>query len=127
MGTVASACIVSAVEGPAAAASARARRDVQPAPTPIPGGIDLGGGLIIHTFAPGDPSITLPFTGVTLGGLDVEPGTITDFDGSSAVAYHVGAASGSDGMTYDLETDIRAYEGTYVVAGEEHRGSFALV
>jgi len=87
---------------------------VAPAPQPIPGGLEIGGSLI-HTFGPGDPAVTLPFTGATLGGFDVEPGTITDFDGSSAVAYHVGTARGSDGIMYNLETDMRALEGNYIV------------
>jgi hypothetical protein len=100
---------------------------VTPAPNPIPGGIDLGGGTVIHVFAPGDPDITLPFTGVTLQGLDVEPGTITDFNGSSAVAFHVGTAQGSDGGTYNLETDMRAFEGEFVVGGVTHRGAFGFV
>ncbi len=99
-------------------------------PNPIPGGLDLDpgpGAAIIHVFAPGDPSITLPFTGGTLGGFDVEPATITDFRGSSAVAFHVGTARGSDGNAYNLETDIRAFVGEYVVDGVTHRGSFGFV
>ena len=102
---------------------------VLPAPNPIPGGaFDVGPPLgVIHVFAPGDPSITLPFTGLTLGGFDVEPSTITDFEGSSALAFHVGSARGSDGKTYNLETDIRAFEGRYVVDGVTHRGAFAFV
>jgi hypothetical protein len=96
-------------------------------PSPIPGGIELAPGLVIHVFAPGNPAVTLPFTGITLQGLDVEPTTITDFNGSTAVAYHVGTARASDGRTYNLETDIRAFEGEYVVDGVSHRGSFALV
>jgi hypothetical protein len=103
------------------------RRGVPPAPNPIPGGIDLGSGLVIHIFGPGDPSVTLPFTQITLQGFDVEPGTITDFRGSSAVAYHVGTARASDGRTYNLETDIRAFEGEYIVDGVTRRGAFALV
>jgi hypothetical protein len=83
--------------------------------------------LVIHVFGPGDPAVTLPFTGITLQGVDIEPSTITDFNGSTAVAYHVGSARGSDGKTYNLETDIRAFDGEYVVDGETHRGSFALV
>lgn len=126
VGTAASACVVGA-GGLPAAASARGRRSIQPAPNPIPGGFDLGGGLFIHTFAPGETASPLPFTGVTLGGLDVEPGTITDFNGSSAVAYHVGTAQGSDGTAYDLETDLRAYEGEYVVDEVTYRGAFVLV
>jgi hypothetical protein len=71
--------------------------------------------------------VTLPLTGITLQGFDVEPGTITDFRGSSAVAYHVGTATGSDGKTYNLETDVRIMEGEYVVDGSVHRGAFALI
>jgi hypothetical protein len=71
--------------------------------------------------------VTLPFTGITLQGLDTEPATITDFQGSSAVAYHVGTARGNDGKTYDLETDIRAFEGEFVVDGVTRHGAFALV
>jgi hypothetical protein len=96
-------------------------------PTPIPGGIELAPGLVIHVWGPGDPSVTLPFTGITLQGLNTEPATITDFNGTSAVAYHVGSARGDDGKTYNLETDIRAFEGEYVVDGVTRHGAFALV
>src|SRR3954464_8443778 len=48
-------------------------------PKPIPGGIALPGGEVIHVWAPGDPKVTLPFSGQTLMGFDVEPSTITDF------------------------------------------------
>ena len=96
-------------------------------PSPIPGGIQLGPGFVIHVFASGDPAVTLPFTGNTLQGFDYEPSTITDFNGSTALAYHVGSARACDGRTYNLETDIRAYEGEYVVDGTAHRGSFAFV
>jgi hypothetical protein len=102
-------------------------RRVPPAPSPIPGGIELAPGFVIHVFAPGDPAVTLPFSGITLAGVDVEPSTITDFNGSSAVAYHLGTARASDGSTYNFETDIRAFEGEYVVDGETHHGSFAMV
>jgi hypothetical protein len=103
------------------------RRRPPPAPNPIPGGIALTPDLTIHIFGAGDPAVTLPFTGITLQGLDVEPSTITDFKGSSALAYHVGSARASDGNTYNLETDIRAFEGEYVVDGVARRGSFALI
>jgi hypothetical protein len=127
IGAVASGCLVGTVGSAAAAPSGRGRRRVAPAPAPIPGGLEVAPGVVIHTFAPGDPAITLPFTGFTLGGFDVEPGTITDFNGSSAVAFHVGSAVGSDGRTYNLETDLRVFEGDYVVGGETHRGAFAFV
>ncbi len=112
------------------AASSRAMTGaVLPAPNPIPGGaFDVGPPFgVLHVFVPGDPSVTLPFTGGTLGGFDVEPITATDFKGSSAVAFHVGSARGSDGKTYNLETDIRAFEGQYVVDGVTHQGAFAFV
>lgn len=105
-----------------------------PAPKPVPGGNDLSGfGLVppydfIHVFGPGPVNIVLPFTGVVLQGLHVEPGTITDFDGATAVAYHVGEAKGSDGNTYNLETDFRVMKGKYVaVDGTTRHGSFALI
>jgi hypothetical protein len=127
IGAVATGCLVETVGSATAAVSARGRGSVAPAPNPIPGGLEVAPGVVIHTFAPGDPAITLPFTGLTLGGFDVEPGTITDFNGSSAVAFHVGSAVGNDGRTYNLETDLRAFEGDFVVDGQTHRGAFAFV
>jgi hypothetical protein len=126
-GVLASAGLADLALPSTAEAHGRRRHGVEPAPEPIPGGIELGPGQVIHVFAPGDPSITLPFTGVTLQGFDVEPGTITDFKGSSAVAFHVGTARGHDGTMFNLETDIRAFEGKYVVDGVTHRGAFAFV
>ena len=97
-------------------------------PRPIPGGIELPDGSTIHVWAPGPPDVTLPFTGATLGGEDVEPSTITDFEGFSAVAFHVGSVGGSDGVIYDLETDMRAFSGRYVGEdGEVHEGTFGFV
>jgi hypothetical protein len=82
----------------------------------------------IHVFPPGPETITLPFTGGTLQGLDVEPSTLTDFHGTTVVAYHVGEARGSDGHTYNLETDMRVMEGKYVaVDGTTRHGTFALI
>jgi hypothetical protein len=103
-----------------------------PEPKPIPGGTDLSGfGLkppydFIHQFAPGPKGVVLPFTGVPLQGLNVEPSNITDFKGTTALAYHAGKAKGSDGKTYDLETDFRVMEGEYVsVEGTRRHGTFA--
>jgi len=109
------------------AAPAPSSSRVSPVPNPIPGGLELAPGFIIHVFPPGDPAVTLPFSGLPLAGFDVEPVTLTDFNGSAALAYHVGTARGSDGTTYNLETDIRAFEGEYMVEGVVHRGSFALI
>lgn len=125
--------------GPGLSSSALAHDDdddqrTRSAPKPLPGGLDLSGfGLVppydfIHTFGPGQAGIVLPFTGGVLQGLNVEPGTITDFDGVTAMAYHAGEAKGSDGNTYNLETDFRVMDGRYVaVDGTTRRGSFALI
>jgi hypothetical protein len=97
-------------------------------PKPIPGGITLPDGTQIHVWAPGDPAVTLPFSGTTLMGFDVEPSTFTDRRGFSAVAFHVGTATGSDGATYNLETDMRAYKGPYIAAdGTRRFGTFAFI
>jgi hypothetical protein len=94
-----------------------------PAPKPIPGGTDFP--PFIHWFGPGPETITLPFTLFTLQGLNVEPSVITDFNGITALAYHVGTATGSDGLTYNLETDVRVFQGTYVAEdGSRHEGTF---
>lgn len=102
-----------------------------PAPKPIPGGTDVGLAPpydFIHIFAPGPVGIVLPFTGVVLEGLNVEPSSITDFRGTTALAFHSGEARGSDGHTYNLETDIRVMDGEYVaVDGTTRHGSFALL
>jgi hypothetical protein len=125
-GTVTGATVAGlARPSPSIAAPSASR--VSPVPNPIPGGLELAPGFVIHVFPPGDPTVTLPFSGLTPAGFDVEPGTLTDFNGSAAVAYHVGTARGSDGTTYNLETDIRAFEGEYVVDGAVHRGAFALI
>ena len=101
-----------------------ARATPLPAPKPIPGGIDIP--PVIHEFLPGPEDITLPFTRLTLQGLHVEPSTITDFKGFTALAYHVGSVTGSDGITYDLETDIRVMEGEYIAEdGTRRQGTFA--
>lgn len=105
-----------------------------PPPRPIPGGNDLSGfGFVapydfIHVFGPGPAGLVLPFTGGQLQGLDVEPGTIADFHGATAVAYHAGEAMGSDGHTYNLETDMRVMDGRYIgVDGTARHGTFALI
>jgi hypothetical protein len=105
-----------------------APRDRVVPPKPIPGGIQIPDGPLIHVWAAGDPSVTLPFSGGTLMGFDVDPCTITDFQGFSAVAFHAGTAVGSDGATYNVETDMRAYRGTYLAAdGSRRAASFALI
>ena len=73
--------------------------------------------------------MTLPFSGLPLFGLDVDPSVITDFSGSTALAYPVGSAQGSDGKSYNLEGDMRIYSGTYVPlgGGPRRHGTFGFV
>jgi hypothetical protein len=96
-------------------------------PKPIPGGVTPPSGQI-HVWPAGDPTVTLPFTHSTLRGLDVDPSTITDFRGFSALAYHVGTATGSDGATYNLETHMTVLRGPYVGSdGDLHFGTFSFI
>ena len=109
-------------------AAAHGDRHVPVPPEPIPGGIELGPDQVIHVWAPGSPDVTLPFTGATLQGLDVEPTTIKNFDGYSAVAFHVGTATARDGTRLDLETDVRAFQGTYLDGtGRRRYGTFGFI
>jgi hypothetical protein len=102
--------------------------DVLPAPKPIPGGITLPGGTVIHVFPPGPAGLTLPYSGVVLQGLDVDPSVITDYRGFTTLAFHVGTATGSDGRAYNLETDIRVMDGSYVATdGTRREGVFGFV
>jgi hypothetical protein len=118
------AAIVGSSVGIADQAHAHERDRTLPAPKPIPGGFAPD----FHVFVPGPPDVTLPFTGAQLMGLDVEPAVFTDYCGFTALAYHAGTATGSDGNRYDLETDMRAYRGRYVASdGTTHRGAFGFV
>jgi hypothetical protein len=97
-----------------------------PAPRPIPGGIDVP--PVIHVFVPGPEGVVLPFTQTVLEGFDVEPSTITDFKGFTALAYLLGTATGSDGEPYNLEVDIRAFEGRYVAEDQSvNFGTFGFI
>lgn len=112
-------------------ASANAAPGVVSLPNPIPGGLPIGLPPpydTIHIFLPGPTSVTLPFSGLTLQGLDVEPITVTDFRGETAMAYLVGTVEGSDGHRYGLELDLRVSQGEYVaVNGARSEGLFAMI
>jgi hypothetical protein len=102
--------------------------EVLAAPKPIPGGLQIPGGPLLHVFPAGPTDVTLPFSGGTLQGLDVEPSVITDRKGVTALAYHAGTATGSDGRRYNLETDMRAMSGTYVATdGTRRHGLFGFI
>jgi hypothetical protein len=91
-------------------------------PKPIPGGfVPFPGGPFIHVFAPGP--VEAGFMG-----LDVEPNTITDFKGFSALAYPIGTATDADGNSYVMFNDMRVFSGTYVsMDGSVLRGTFAFI
>lgn len=92
---------------------------------PIPGGITLPPPFppLIHVFAPGPTSLGNQ-------GIDVEPNVISNFRGFAAQAYPVGlgTATDSEGNTYDVNNDMRVFQGEYVsVDGTHHRGTFVFI
>jgi hypothetical protein len=97
-------------------------------PKPIPGGVTPPNHTQIHVWPAGDPTVTLPFSHGTLKGFDADPSTITDFRGFSALAFHVGTATGSDGATYNLETHMTVQRGRYIgVDGTLRFGTFSFI
>ena len=91
-------------------------------PKPIPGGfVPFPGAPFIHVFAPGP--VDLGFQGEK-----VEPNTITDFSGFSAIAYIAGTATDADGNSYTMVNDMRVFRGTYVSEdGSVLTGTFAFI
>ena len=92
-------------------------------PKPIP-----GGGLVASvTGVPGGPE---PFHVYAPNAVD-EPASITDFDGVTGWAHHVGTGTGTVAgvatpMTFD--TDMRFQDGLYVgVDGRTRRGTFGFI
>ena len=77
-------------------------------PVPVPG--------VNHIFAP------LPTS------LNVNPSSVGDFNGTVALAYVKGHATGADGHRFDMANDMRIMTGTYQAAdGSRHLGSFAFI
>lgn len=90
-------------------------------PVPIAGGLQIPGGPLIHLFLPGPENLGLM-------GFNIEPSTITNFSGFSAMAYPGGTATDAAGKSYDLAVDLRVYQGECVSAGGSHfNGTFALI
>ena len=82
-------------------------------PVPIPGGT--------HIFSPGPRSQGLM-------GLQVEPSSISDFQGTVALAYLSGTATDGGGQHYDLVVDLRIMSGNYVAMdGSAQTGAFAFI
>jgi len=95
-------------------------------PVPIPGGIETGlpppNGPVIHVFAPGP-------TEFGFMGLDIEPNTITNFDGFAAMAYLNGTAVDAGGKTLAIGlSDMRVFQGSYRTAdGSLAHGTFVFI
>ena len=88
------------------------------APRPIPGGFD-------KNFKPVPKH---PFIHVLSPGIGSEMATITDFNGVVAGSEIRGKAHGSDGTTYDFDTDMRFMLGAYVgLDGRMRHGAFGFV
>jgi hypothetical protein len=89
-----------------------------PAPRPIPGGFD-------QKFMPVPKN---PFIHVLSPGIGSEMATITDFKGVVAGSQIRGKAHGSDGTTFDFDTDMRFMYGTYVgFDGRMRLGAFGFI
>ena len=102
-----------------AAAPVLAARPGDTRPVPIPGGLDIP--PLIHVFAPGP-------TDLGLMGTNVEPSTITNFNGLAAYSVVTGSATDADGNDYDVALDMRVFDGVYVAAdGSRHRGAFGFI
>ena len=88
------------------------------APRPIPGGFDENFNLVsddaaFHFFPPG---------------IGFDMSTITDFNGIVGGSEIRGTARGSDGTTYDFDTDMRFVRGVYIgLDGRLHTGSFGFI
>ena len=93
-------------------------------PVPIPGGIQIPGGPLIHIFLPGPVDLDPTF----FQGVNIEPNVITDFKGFVAMAYLAGQAMDAEGNVYDMFHDIRVYQGRYIDEdGRLSRGTFCLI
>lgn len=62
-------------------------------------------------------------------GLDVEPNTITNFHGFTAMGHFNGTVEDPDGNTYDLgDSGVRVFQGNYRSAhGAIHHGTFVFI
>ncbi|HEV8573074.1 MAG TPA: twin-arginine translocation signal domain-containing protein [Dehalococcoidia bacterium] len=91
-------------------------------PTPIPYGIDLGGGLLIHVRLPG---LVHPEND--------DPSTIYDFNGAVAFTVIDGMGTRTNLVTGEtahlpFEVDMRSMDGVFVdTTSRVHRGTFVLV
>ena len=88
------------------------------APRPIPGGFS-------KSFKPVPKH---PFVHVLSPGIGSEMSTITDLKGVVAGSEIRGSAHGSDGSTWDFDTDMRFMHGVYIGADKRLRhGTFGFI
>src|SRR2546426_10095789 len=74
-------------------------------PVPIPGGIQIPDGPLLHVFVPGPESIPGHM------GLRVEPSVITNFNGFTAVAFMAGSPNHGEWNNYYRQDDQRRCPG----------------
>ena len=102
----------------ASALGKRPGRKPNSAPRPIPGGFDENFNLVaddaaFHFFPPG---------------IGFDMSTITDFNGIVGGSEIRGTAQGTDGTTYDFDTDMRFMRGVYIgLDGRLRTGSFGFI
>jgi hypothetical protein len=88
-------------------------------PRPIPGGFNKSLTMAVPKHA---------FIHVLPPGIGSEMSTITNFNGVVGGSEIRGRAHGSDGTSYDFDTDMRFMQGTYVgLDGRMRHGSFGFV
>jgi hypothetical protein len=88
------------------------------APRPIPGGFS-------KSFKPVPKH---PFVHVLSPGIGSEMSTITDLKGVVAGSEIRGTARGSDGSTWDFDTDMRFMHGVYIGTDKRLRhGTFGFI
>jgi len=74
-----------------------------------------------HIFAPGPRALGLQ-------GSQADPSSVGDFDGTVALVYLKGRATGGDGHRFVMLNDMRIMTGDYLAAdGTRHHGSFAFI
>lgn len=95
-------------------------------PKPIPGGIDLGGGQLIHVYdySQGfDPSTITDFRGLVGINHIRGTGTVTTDGGGGGLSTPT-----ATGDVLHTDVDMRFMQGTYVGEdGQEHEGTFGFV
>jgi hypothetical protein len=104
------------------------RAGAGPVPQPIPGGspgIAEAFGTIYHVYAPGAPGFA---------SADAEPATITEFSGTSGLAYVSGMVTRTNTRTGEVrelpftDSDMRFMRGVYRGAdGVQREGAFGFI